>query len=162
MKIRQVHKSDNEGLAKMIRQVFEEHEAPKTGTVYSDPTTDALYETFEKEGSILYVAEDGNHMLGCCGIYPTRGLPDQCVELVKFYLPAALRNKGVGRILMERSIAAAKQLGYTQLYIESLPQFSKAVKIYEKQGFTLLEKPLGESGHTGCTIWLVKDLFKGE
>ena len=28
---------DNEALASMIRQVFEEHDAPQSGTVYSDP-----------------------------------------------------------------------------------------------------------------------------
>lgn len=160
MKIRQVIKTDNPGLAKMIRQVFIEHEAPKKGTVFSDPTTDALFELFQKDKSILYVAENSDKVLGCCGIYPTPGLPDKCVELVKFYLPKELRNKGIGRILMERSIAAAKQYGYTQLYIESLPEFSKAVKMYQKQGFRELAQPLGESGHTGCNIWMIKNLHE--
>ncbi len=158
MKIRQVKEPDNLSLAKMIRKVFEEHDAPKKGTVYSDPTTDALFESFQTEKSILFVAEKNEKILGCCGIYPTKGLPEQCVELVKFYLPAASRGKGIGKILMERSIAAAREFGYSELYIESLPQFSKAVKMYQKQGFMTLKNPLGASGHTSCTIWMLKNL----
>jgi len=158
MKIRQVQESDNLGLAKMIRNVFEEYDAPKKGTVYSDTTTDALFELFQNKKSILYVAENSENILGCCGIFPTPGLPDHCAELVKFYLPKELRNKGIGKILLERCIAAAKQLGYSQLYIESLPHFSKAISMYEKQGFNALKNPLGESGHTSCNIWMLKEL----
>ena len=54
MKIRQVKESDNPHLSKMIKKVFEEHDAPKNGTVYSDPTTDCLYETFQIEKFELY------------------------------------------------------------------------------------------------------------
>lgn len=158
MKIRQVKASDNEGLARMIREVFEEHNAPKLGTVYSDPTTDSLYDLFRAEKAILFVAEHNDQVAGCCGIYPTTGLPDGCVELVKFYLPKESRGKGIGKILMERSIAAAKEFGFSSLYIESLPHYSKAVDIYEKQGFVRLEAPLGDSGHTSCNIWMLKNL----
>ena len=158
VKIRKVKETDNPLLSKMIRKVFEEHDAPKKGTVYSDPTTDFLYESFQTEKSILWVAEENGKILGCCGVYPTTGLPKQCVELVKFYLPAESRGKGIGRILMEKSIYAAKEFGYSEIYIESLPQFSKAVNMYKKQGFIKLNNPLGESGHTSCNIWMLKSL----
>jgi putative acetyltransferase len=158
MKIRQVKESDNLHLSKMIREVFEEHDAPKNGTVYSDPTTDHLYESFQIEKAVLWVAENKNKILGCCGIYPTTGLPEQCVELVKFYLPKESRGKGIGKILMEKSIDWAEKFGYSELYIESLPQFSKAVNMYQKQGFIQLDNPLGTSGHTSCNIWMLKKL----
>ncbi len=158
MKIRQVKESDNPYLSKMIREVFEEHNAPKEGTVYSDPTTDFLYESFQIEKSVLWVAENNNKILGCCGIYPTEGLPKQCAELVKFYLPKESRGKGIGKILMEKSIDCAEKFGYSELYIESLPQYSKAVSMYQRQGFVQLEKPMGESGHTSCNIWMLKSL----
>ncbi len=160
MKIRPVKEADNPYLAKMIRKVFEEHDAPKKGTVYSDPTTDSLYESFRIEKSVLWVAEENGQILGCCGIYPTTGLPQQCVELVKFYLPKESRGKGIGKILMEKSIDSAKEFGYLELYIESLPQFSKAVDMYRKQGFIQLKNPLGASGHTSCNIWMLKSLHK--
>jgi putative acetyltransferase len=39
-----------------------------------------------------------------------------------------------------------------------MPELSKAVSIYEKQGFTKLGNPLGNSGHDGCDIWMLKTL----
>lgn len=156
--IRKVKKSDNTYLAKIIREVFEEHNAPREGTVYSDPTTDNLYELFKENRSILWVAEYNNEIAGCCGIYPTPGLPSNCAELVKFYLTEKARGKGIGRNLMERSVQSAKEFGYTDIYIESLPEFSNAIRIYEKQGFTKIDKPLGESGHSACNIWMIKKL----
>ena len=158
MQIRKIKKVDNAELAAMIRGVFEEHDAPRQGTVYSDPTTDRLYELFGEPGSVLWVAEEQENILGCCGIFPTEGLPLGCAELVKYYLPLSTRGRGIGKALMEKSMESAKELGYKEVYIESLPAFSKAVRIYEKQGFKRLSMPLGNSGHPGCNIWMLKTI----
>ncbi|MDO9186864.1 MAG: GNAT family N-acetyltransferase [Bacteroidia bacterium] len=156
--IRPVIEKDNLLLAEMIRGVFEEHNAPKIGTVYSDPTTYSLFQTFKVNRSKLWVAEINDQIMGCCGIYPTDGLNKDTVELVKFYLPALSRGKGIGQKLMEQSVLSAIEFGYNKLYLESLPQFSKAVSMYEKQGFQRLDQPLAKSGHTSCNIWMVKEL----
>ncbi len=142
----------------MIRQVFEEFGAPRKGTVYSDPTTDDLYGLFRDQGSALFVVQEKGRVAGCCGIYPTSGLPEGCAELVKFYLPAEARGKGMGKALLERSVDEALKMGYTSLYIESLPHFSTALGIYERMGFRKLLAPLGASGHNGCSIWMIKEL----
>ena len=97
-------------------------------------------------------------ILGCCGIFPTENLPEKTVELVKFYLTREARGKGIGKLLMEKCLEKAKEIGYNQVYLESLPAFSKAVSIYEKQGFQYLEKALGDSGHSGCNLWMIKKL----
>ena len=158
MQIRKVNKEDNAFLAKMIRTVFFEFNAPQEGTVFSDPTTDNLFELFQIEKSVLWVAEINNEIVGCCGIYPTTGLPKQTVELVKFYISASARGKGIGRLLMEKSIASARTHGFSELYLESLPEFSNAIGIYERQRFLKLEKPLGATGHSGCNIWMLKEI----
>jgi putative acetyltransferase len=106
----------------------------------------------------MWVAEQGPDIIGCCGIFPTEGLADDCAELVKFYLPASARGNGIGKSLMNQCVESAKAMGYTQLYLESIPIFAKAVSMYEKQGFVRLDKPLGNSGHSTCSIWMVKTL----
>jgi len=159
VEIRLIQKEDNKALSKTIKEVFHEFDAAKEGTVYSDPTTDYLYELFEKEKkSECWVAIEDGVILGCCGVYPTEGLPDGCAEIVKFYLSATARGKGIGRQLMEASEASAIKFGFNQLYIESLPEFGKAVRIYEQQGYQTINKPMGNSGHPGCTVWMLKDL----
>ncbi|TCI93123.1 GNAT family N-acetyltransferase [Tenacibaculum sp. M341] len=155
---RKVKKEDNLSLATMIRGVIEEFEAPRTGTVYSDSSTDTLFELFQEEKSILWVSEVNGETIGCCGIFPTEGLEDGYCELVKFYISDSVRGKGVGKELMLKSIESAKELGYTHIYLESLPHFSKAISMYEKSGFKQLEVQLGCSGHSSCNVWMVKEL----
>ena len=156
--IRKIEAEDSTKLAIIIRQVFEEYNAPKYGTVYSDPTTDDLFSLFKAERSVLWVAEVNEKLVGCCGVYPTIGLPDGYAELVKFYLHKDARGLGVGKALMEQCTKSAIELGYTHLYLESMPEFGNAINIYQKQGYKQLNHPLGESGHTSCNVWMVKEV----
>jgi putative acetyltransferase len=156
--LRKIEERDNILLAKIIRQVFDEHDAPKCGTVYSDPTTNNLFNLFQVPSSVLWVAHLDNQIIGCCGIYPTVGLSNDCAELVKFYLLKEARGKGIGKKLMQKCIDSAKEFGFRQLYLESMPQFANAVNMYEKEGFMRLNHPLGDSKHTSCSIWMIKDL----
>ncbi|WP_018477181.1 GNAT family N-acetyltransferase [Pontibacter roseus] len=156
--IRPIQPTDNAPLAALIRQVFREFKIDRPGTVYTDPTTDALYELFQQPASAYFVAEEDGKIIGGCGVYPTDGLPAGCAELVKFYLSAEARGKGIGQQLMQQSIAAARELGYKQLYLESFPELARAVSMYEKAGFRPLPHAMGNSGHFACTIWMLKDL----
>jgi putative acetyltransferase len=158
MQIRKVQPSDNKTLATIIRNIFIELDIPTKGTVYTDPTTDDLYNLFETLDAVLWVALEGDIVLGCCGVYPTNALPEGCVELVKFYLAPEARGKKTGKTLFEKSLESALELGYKSVYIESFPQFADAVKMYKKFGFKYLTNPLGNSGHFGCNIWMLKQI----
>lgn len=155
---RNIEEKDNKELAALIRTVFREFRIDRPGTVYYDPTTDDLYKLFRAPGSIYWIAEENGIMAGGCGIYPTPALPEGCAELVKLYLLPGFRGKGIGRALMEKCIESARQMGYSQLYIESLPELSKAVSMYIKSGFSHIPHALGSSGHFGCNIWMIKQL----
>jgi putative acetyltransferase len=155
---RNIEEIDNKELAGLIRTVFREFKIDRPGTVYFDPTTDDLFELFKTPGSVYWIAEEDGKMVGGCGIFATPGLPDGCAELVKFYLLTPWRGKGIGRKLMEICFESARQLGYKQLYLESLPELEKAVSMYLKSGFKHIPHALGNSGHFGCNIWMVKDL----
>lgn len=156
--IRKVLTEDNQALATLIRKVFEEYDIPQKNTVYSDPTTDDLYALFMHPRSVLWVTLSNNTILGCCGIYPTEGLEEDCAELVKFYLKQEARGKGIGKQLMQLCFQSAKEMGYTKIYLESFPGFSEAIAMYEKYGFKRLSEPLGSSGHTACNIWMIKNI----
>ena len=150
-------KEDNSALAQIIRAVFIEFDAPKQGTVYADPTTDDLFSLFQQTpNAVLWVAESEGEVLGCCGILPIEGIGNEYVELVKFYLSDKARGKGIGKILMQKSMNSAKELGYQGVYLESLPHFVTAIKMYEKDGFQKLKAPIGNSIHRSCDIWMAK------
>jgi putative acetyltransferase len=155
---RTIEERDNIELAALIRRVFREFKIDKPGTVYFDPTTDELYRLFQKEGSVYWLAEEDGKIIGGCGIFPTPSLPDRCAELVKFYLDPDQRGKGIGRTLLEICFDSAGKFGYRQIYLESMPELEKAISIYEKAGFRFIPGSLGNSGHFGCNIWMLKNL----
>ncbi len=156
--IRKLQKEDNAAIAHIIRNVLSEFNANKPGTVYFDPTTDNLFDLFKTERSEYFIIDINGVVCGGGGIFPTPGLPENCCELVKLYLLPAARGKGLGRQLIEKAVSAAKKLGYDKMYLESMPELQVAVGMYYKLGFKKLNRSLGNSGHTGCSIWMMKDL----
>ena len=157
--IRPIEAKDNRELAVIIRKTLEEFGANHPGTVYYDPTTDHLFELFEKPKSRYWVVEgiDGR-LFGGAGIFPTEGLPAGTCELVKLYLLPETRGLGLGRQLMDICHQTAKTLGFTQLYLETMPELTSAVPLYEKMGYRFLKGALGNSGHFGCAIHMLKVL----
>ncbi len=156
--IRRIQLSDNEELASIVRTSLAEFGADKPRTVFYDNTTDHLYELFQQPGNIYYVAEQDEKVLGGAGIYPSEGLPLQTCELAKMYLRAAVRGRGLGKVLIEKCLEFAKAYGYLQVYIETMPELRKAVSIYKKFGFEYLKGPMGNTGHFGCDVWMLKKL----
>ena len=61
--IRTIEKKDEKDIADIIRNTLAEFGANKPGTVYFDPTTDVLYEVFQKPRSIYYVVLKGDKMI---------------------------------------------------------------------------------------------------
>lgn len=156
--IRALKPNDNPYLAKIIRSALEEFGANKPGTVYFDPTTDALFDLFQAPGSAYFVAEESGELLGGAGFFPTNGLPDGVAELVKMYLRPEARGRGLGKLLINKTEEMAKKMGYAGLYLESMPELTNALTMYEKMGYYYLEGPMGNSGHTGCGLWMFKKI----
>lgn len=156
--IRELRREDNPQLAKIIRSVLAEFKANKPGTVYYDPTTDDLFTLFQVTGAVYYVVEIDGELAGGSGVYPTDALPNGYCELVKLYLTSQTRGKGIGKALIEKCVEAAKSFGYTHMYLETMPELRNAIGLYEKLGFTYLPGALGQSGHFGCDLWMVKKL----
>jgi putative acetyltransferase len=155
---RPIRSTDNAILAKIVKDTLAEFGANHPGTVYYDPSTDTLFEVFQKERSYYFVVEVNGEIVGGAGIYPTDGLPADTCELVKMYLLPQARGSGLGRTLIENCIAKAKEFGYKNIYLETMPELKKALAIYAKFGFEYLEGPMGNSGHTGCSLWMIKKL----
>lgn len=158
LRIRTIQPTDNVALATIIRDTLTEFKANKPGTVYFDDTTDHLSDVFKVARSIYFVVEQDGEILGGAGIYPTANLPQGTCELVKLYLSANARGMGVGKLLMQKCIDAAKELGYNKIYLETMPELTIAIPMYEKFGFTYLDGPQGNSGHGGCDVWMIKEL----
>ena len=156
--IRQIREEDNKAIAAIIRDTLKEFNADHPGTAYYEEETDFLYTVFQTPGSAYYVAEKESIVIGGAGIFPTNGLPPSVCELVKMYILPEARGIGLGRKLMAACFEAAKVKGYKQVYLETKSELKTAVIIYEKYGFRYLPAPLGNTGHFGCELWMIRDI----
>lgn len=158
--IRPIAAADNPAIAKIIRDTLAEFGANHPGTVYFDSSTDHLFELFQQEGAAYWVAEKEGEIVGGAGIYPTEGLPADTAELVKMYLLPKARGLGLGRHMIQQCLDWARAEGYQQIYLETMPELRKALKVYEKFGFEYLKAPMGNSGHTGCSLWMLLNVVR--
>jgi len=156
--IRLINTADNQEIAAIIRAVLAEFKANKPGTVYYDPTTDDLFHLFSKPLSEYWILEVDGKIAGGSGIYLTEGLPEGCCELVKLYLLPEYRGRGYGKMLIEKCFESAAKFGFKEVYLETMPELKMAVGLYERCGFTYLKGPLGNSGHFGCDLWMLKKI----
>ncbi len=157
--IRQIKEADDPRIYDIARSAFEEFGAPLTGSVYCDPRMEHLSQEFNRSDAEYWVIEDSEgSVLGGGGFFPTEGLPEGMAEVVKVYFSPALRGKGLGRKLLEHIEMRARTAGYKKLYIESFPEFGKAVSLYERLGFRHISHALGDSGHPAVSIWMTKDV----
>lgn len=156
--IREIRKEDNASMAAVIRSVLVEMGAPKQGTAYADKSLDMMFETYQAERCCYYVVTDGERVLGGGGIAPLENGPEHVCEFQKMYFLPEARGKGLGKALLEQSLKQAVDFGFSQSYIETLPSMQAAQKLYKACGFEYLDGPMGGTGHTSCTVWMLKDL----
>ncbi|MFL9844781.1 GNAT family N-acetyltransferase [Flavobacterium rhizosphaerae] len=157
--IREIQPDDNPYIAAVIRTVFEELDAPKTGTAYADTSLDNLFKNYNKPNSVYYIAQQSNGQIaGGAGIAPLDNGPDGVCELQKMYFLKTIRSTGTGAAMIQKCLQAAKSFGFTQCYLETLTDMHAAQKLYVKSGFTYLNAPLGNTGHSSCPVWMIKEL----
>ncbi|MGH2645029.1 MAG: GNAT family N-acetyltransferase [Chitinophagaceae bacterium] len=156
--IRTIERKDNIILAQIIRTVLSEYGINKAGTVASDPATDNLFNLYQKPKSTYLVVEFENDLIGGAGIHRLDGNEAGICELQKMYLLPVGRGKGIGSLLINKCLQFAKEQGYKQCYLESMPELKMAIHLYEKKGFHYLDGALGNTGHYACGVWMLKDL----
>ena len=158
MKIRIITQSDNQALAIALRKVLVEMGVPKTGTAYEDKELDAMFEAYQNPHSVYYVIEHNEQLLGGAGISPLREGADNVCELQKMYFLPEARGKGMGKKMISLCLDFAQAEGFEKCYIETMPNMEVALQLYLKSGFTYIDTPLGNTGHTSCPIWMLKVL----
>lgn len=156
--IREIQKADNVLIAKVIRDVLIEHNVPKVGTAYADPSLDFMFENYSEENSAYFVVENEGQLIGGAGIAPLENGPKEICELQKMYFLSEARGLGLGAKLMEVCMEKARQFGFKKCYLETMPYMTNAQNLYKKSGFEYLDKPLGNTGHNACPVWMLKEL----
>ena len=156
--IREIQQKDNQAIAKIVRDVLMELGAPKVGTAYADPQLDFLFETYQNVKTKYFIVENNEVVIGGAGIAPLENEKETICELQKMYFLPEVRGLGIGSQLIEKCIEVAQDFGYEKCYLETMPYMEAAQKLYKKVGFEYLCEPMGNTGHTSCPVWMIKQL----
>ncbi|QFZ55944.1 GNAT family N-acetyltransferase [Oceanihabitans sp. IOP_32] len=156
--IREIKPEDNAEIEAVIKACFHEFNIPLEGTAYTDIETSRMYESYQDHNAVYYVIEKNGTILGGGGIKPLKDFDTSVCEIQKMYFSPVVRGKGYGKRLFEKCLQAAKTMGYKQCYLESVAQLKAAIHIYKSYGFKPIKRALGNTGHSSCNIWMLKDL----
>ena len=158
MLIRPINESDNKHISVILREVLIEMDIPRIGSAYEDPEINNMYESYQSNRSIYFVVEENNKILGGAGVNQLKNGDINICELQKMYFHKSIRGRGIGDKMIELCLNFAVESNYKKCYIETMPNMVDAQKLYIKKGFKYIDNPLGNTGHTACPVWMLKNL----
>ena len=82
-------------------------------------------------GAFYLVHVDGD-LAGMGGL---RRIGDSVVEIKRLYVRPGYRGLNLGRSLLQRLLADAREFGYRKIYLDTAPFMQPAQRIYEAAGF---------------------------
>ncbi|KAL2809303.1 acyl-CoA N-acyltransferase [Aspergillus granulosus] len=116
---------------------------------------DLSYQNFQAELDSLpgkYAAPDGelllaygadNTPLGCAAIRPLRDQDSQnqgYCEIKRLYVSPEARGLGLGKALVVAIVQRAKELGYREMRLDTLPFMQGAIRLYTRMGFVKIDR----------------------
>ncbi|TAK56048.1 MAG: GNAT family N-acetyltransferase [Gammaproteobacteria bacterium] len=148
--IRPIRPADDAAVAAIIRTVMASFGASGPGFASQDPEVDAMSASYAAPRSTYFVLEQDGRVIGGAGIAPLAGAAPTVCELRKMYFLPEARGRGLGARMLATCLAAARDLGFTRCYLETLTGMDHAQRLYARAGFRRLCGPQGATGHFGC------------
>ncbi|KIW02157.1 uncharacterized protein PV09_06641 [Verruconis gallopava] len=100
----------------------------------------------EPTGEILLARGTwNNEPMGCVAVRPlpvqnSSALPHKTCEIKRLYVVPDARGKGVGWKLVDEILKVAKEIGYAEAKLDTLPHMKSAIRTYERFGFVECKK----------------------
>ncbi|MBY8826164.1 GNAT family N-acetyltransferase [Sphingomonas colocasiae] len=88
-------------------------------------------------GALLIARNGEGAPLGCIALRPMKN--PACCEMKRLFVAPAGRGLGLGRRLADALIAVAKELGYREMWLDTLPSMAAAQSLYRTMGFVVVD-----------------------
>lgn len=96
-------------------------------------------------GGELLLAKRGDHVLGCIAV---KQLAPGVAEIKRLFVRPKERKAGLGKALIEAALLTAKELGYAEVKLDTLPEMTAAIDLYKSFGFAPIP-PYGSHPYPG-------------
>lgn len=115
-----------------------------------DTELDHLGEKYGMPEGRLYVAHFGGPAVGCIALRPMHELSGQnACEMKRLYVRPGNRGAHIGRRLAQRIVDDAREMGYSCMYLDTLPRLKAAIALYKSMGFVEIpqynDNPIAET-----------------
>lgn len=97
-----------------------------------DEELDHLDEKYGQPFGRLYLAYYDEELAGCIGL---KKIDENNCEMKRLYVRSGFRGKHIGSRLIEQIIEDAKRIGYSHMWLDTLPFLESAIHLYREYGF---------------------------
>ena len=156
---RQVQPADNPTLKFLVQDGLKSNGLAIPGTAYFDPNLDDLcgyYMGLPGKRNYFVAVNPEGRVVGGCGVDVFEGL-ENTAELQKLYVAPDHHGYGIATHLIAMVEEEARRLGYDRIYIETHSNLQDALRLYEKLGYTSIERP-PYAVHETMDSFLIKEL----
>jgi len=94
----------------------------------------------------LLLAKRGDHVLGAVALKALE--PPHVAEIKRLFVRPQARRSGVGKALVGAILAIARERGYREIKLDTLPEMENAIALYRSFGFAPIP-PYGSHPYPG-------------
>ena len=158
-KIRKITTEDNADIARIIRDNLKKNKLDIAGTAYFDSCIDDLCSFYEGRDDCGYYVLTDNHenVVGGIGFEKISRIPNGA-ELQKMYLDDSAKGKGLSYFLINFIEEKMREAYVKTSYLETHSNLETAIYVYEKLGYTRIERP-ADVGHSTMDHFYIKELY---
>jgi GNAT superfamily N-acetyltransferase len=136
MGLRAYRAEDQAAVIALVRSVLAEFGFTAKMEALERDLTEA-HARYAGERAGLWVAEIEGEIVGTVAVRPKEGAT---CEIKRLYLRPDKRGAGLGQALYAHAEAFARGAGYQKIWLDSSRRFARARRLYERNGFSLLEE----------------------
>jgi GNAT superfamily N-acetyltransferase len=137
MRIRPLELGDHAAVVQLVTSVLAEHGfALSVGGLEADLRE--VQERYTGERAAFWVADDGE-VIGTIAVRPRADGGAATCELKRLYVRPDRRGSGLGQALYTHAERFARERGYARIWLDSSRRFKAAHRLYERNGFVLVE-----------------------
>lgn len=124
-------------------------------TDYDQAALDTPESYYLSRGGYIWFARYAGDIVGCVALARHS---DQQYEISKMGVKEDVQGCGVGRKLILTALEKARQLGASEVYLESATKLERALRLYRNMGFREIPHPNGKSIYPRSDIYMTLSL----